>query len=144
MPRTRTLAPWLPTTATALLIALWLLSLPFYAGSSLGPYFSWRLEHARLKLQWSPFTHHESFFVDANAEGLRWTPDSHFYAINNWFITVPLWIPLALAAPATVVLWYRRSRAYAGHCKRCGYDRRGLPPGAACPECGSGKPPRRS
>ena len=49
-----------------------------------------------------------------------------------WF--VPLWAPLLLCGPPTVVLWRRRC-IRAGFCS-CVYARAGLPESAACPECG--------
>ena len=54
---------------------------------------------------------------------------------------LPLWMPAALAAAPALLLWVQdirmRHRDRAGHCIRCGYDRRGLPALANCPECGS-------
>ncbi len=53
----------------------------------------------------------------------------------------PLW---AVSLVTIVVPARRLARATADHsrrrrglCRRCGYDRRGLPPGGPCPECGS-------
>jgi hypothetical protein len=55
-------------------------------------------------------------------------------------IVVPLWIPFAVAAVPTGLLWRaelrRRSRALSTLCLSCGYDRQGLAPDAMCPECG--------
>jgi rubrerythrin len=51
---------------------------------------------------------------------------------------------MLLAGLGAVALWIedaRRRRAAraiaAGLCKKCGYDRRGLPADATCPECGT-------
>ncbi len=57
---------------------------------------------------------------------------------------VPLWIPFLVSAVATLAIWkwpdsaVRRRRS--GRCVECGYDRRGLVVGAACPECGAAAP----
>ena len=52
----------------------------------------------------------------------------------------PLWLfPLLLWTPAALLLrsgLLARRRALTGSCPACGYDRRGLAPGAVCPECG--------
>ncbi len=50
---------------------------------------------------------------------------------------VPLWMPLTAFGFVTITLFaldFKR-RVRPGHCS-CGYDLRGLSPGAACPECG--------
>jgi hypothetical protein len=53
-----------------------------------------------------------------------------------------LWpLPLLLTVlglPVLVSGVRARRRAKAGSCPACGYDRRGLAPGAVCPECGKG------
>ncbi|MFM9996191.1 MAG: hypothetical protein ACKVU4_10360 [Phycisphaerales bacterium] len=54
-------------------------------------------------------------------------------------LTLPLWLPLVLTAVPGVWLWRLDRRASPGCCAACGYDLAGLTPGAACPECGSGK-----
>jgi hypothetical protein len=133
MPR-RSLLRWLLTAATAVLLLLYALSLPFYSGSSLGPSTSWRFEHGRLKLKRHTFPAHESFYVDVNSEGLHFAPEFRFNALNDWFINLPLWIPLALTSPLATFLWIRRHPK--GHCRRCGYPLRGLAPQSPCPECG--------
>lgn len=62
----------------------------------------------------------------------------------------PVWDGLALDTAFWAAVWWgtvmvprlarqhwRKSR---GRCASCGYDRRGLAPGARCPECGCGAP----
>ena len=72
------------------------------------------------------------------------------------FAKFPLWTGRAYAASAPiwaaaifpvykVGLWVagsrsRRRRRRLGLCLRCGYDRRGLPAGGRCPECGAAAP----
>jgi hypothetical protein len=48
---------------------------------------------------------------------------------------LPLWIPAALAAIPTVLLWWRDRRFPHGFCQACGYDLTGNVSGR-CPECG--------
>lgn len=59
---------------------------------------------------------------------------------NDYFIEVPLHVPLALIALVTGGLFgndtRRRRTAGTNRCAKCGYDRAGLAEGAACPECG--------
>ncbi|MFA6046789.1 MAG: hypothetical protein WC718_17540 [Phycisphaerales bacterium] len=54
-------------------------------------------------------------------------------------LRLPLWLPLLLAAVPAGLLWRTDLRAARrvtkGHCKSCGYDRRGL--SGPCPECGT-------
>jgi hypothetical protein len=57
----------------------------------------------------------------------------------HYFI-IPLWQPAAMCGVACLLLMcpdlrglYRRRR---GRCTKCNYDRHGLNPAAACPECG--------
>jgi len=56
-------------------------------------------------------------------------------------VFVPLWIPILILAAPVVLLWRADRRAAlrrrAGHCRSCGYSRRGLAPDAKCPECGA-------
>ncbi|MGH7132253.1 MAG: hypothetical protein ACREJO_09945 [Phycisphaerales bacterium] len=55
--------------------------------------------------------------------------------------TVPLWPAAAALCSGTtwlvIVDRRRRLRRAGGCCLGCGYELRGLPPGAACPECGA-------
>ena len=61
---------------------------------------------------------------------------------------VPLWMPASLTLLATLGAWRldarARHRARAGRCAQCNYDRAGLAPGAACPECGAFRRARQS
>lgn len=51
-------------------------------------------------------------------------------------LSLPLWIPLALVVTPTVLALRRGSCRGRGACVVCGYDLAGLPPDAACAECG--------
>jgi len=50
-------------------------------------------------------------------------------------VSVPIWIPLLLAAvPTAVLFWRDRRRIPPGHCQQCGYNLTGNVSGR-CPEC---------
>lgn len=92
--------------------------------------------------------------VQPSAPGMWrvYRPQSHFkdgltpyLAAGQGFLTlrVPFWcllpVPIALLI-AACVLDARNSSKATHACKRCGYSRTGLAPGAACPECGTSAP----
>ncbi len=56
------------------------------------------------------------------------------WAVVVWPIPPLLWTPAALLLRSGTLA---RRRAVTGSCPACGYDRRGLAPGAVCPECGN-------
>ena len=70
---------------------------------------------------------------------------------RTWYPAVlplrPIWDGLALDTVFWAAVWWgivmvprvacRRWRESRGRCASCGYDRRGLTPGARCPECGN-------
>lgn len=70
----------------------------------------------------------------------RWKPawDTSPY---GWSVSVPIWLPTAVAALGFLPLaWLDRraaNLARMGRCRSCGYDRRGLAADAKCPECGT-------
>jgi hypothetical protein len=52
-------------------------------------------------------------------------------------VFIPLW-PAAVVAVFTAASWWRAWRKVPdGHCRKCRYDLRTLPPGSPCPECGA-------
>jgi hypothetical protein len=67
----------------------------------------------------------------------RWMWWVHTEQMDQYtrLVLVPLWIPFLAVAGITAWLWYR-DRRIPGLCRRCRYDRAGLAPEAACPECG--------
>lgn len=75
--------------------------------------------------------------------GTEWMPtvDLHRRTPIRWAVTVPLWM---LAVPAGLLgiagAWKLRQRRGPDSCV-CGYDLTGLAPAAACPECGTPRPP---
>ncbi len=82
--------------------------------------------------------------TDANPHGAGqwwWFPRFFDGRYGTW-VHLPLWCVLAIAMISTARLWYRDSATYRRRhplvCADCGYDRRGLVDGAACPECGAG------
>ena len=59
-------------------------------------------------------------------------------------VSVPLWIPVALALATAVTAWgfdglarRRRRAARLNLCPKCNYNRAGIGGGMSCPECGS-------
>ena len=52
-----------------------------------------------------------------------------------WTVVLPLWIPLAVVALPTGLLWWRTRPPKPGHCPHCGYNLTGNVSGV-CPECG--------
>jgi hypothetical protein len=62
------------------------------------------------------------------------------YRTDRWLdrrIFLPLWVPFALVAIPTAILWWRdRRRIPPGHCRNCGYNLTGNVSGI-CPECGA-------
>lgn len=60
--------------------------------------------------------------------------------VESRIVLVPLWLIAAILGGPLAWSWLRRRRVRRrvadGRCVKCGYDRRGLGGGAACPECG--------
>jgi hypothetical protein len=81
--------------------------------------------------------------LDRNGAGwadFGWWPQYKTPPWGGFSLILPLWIPIAVLGVAVggwtfAALRARRHRK--GFCPKCHYDRRGLPAGAKCPECGS-------
>lgn len=60
------------------------------------------------------------------------------------YVWIPIWAFTLGAGLLGAVGWRwersARNRARVGCCRECGYDCRGLPGGATCPECGAANP----
>jgi len=59
------------------------------------------------------------------------TATARIYWIPTW------WFAILATGVALLCLWRTRWYPAAGGCDACGYSRRGLLPGALCPECGA-------
>lgn len=93
----------------AVVLIAQVLSLPFYAGSSLGPRTAWRLEHGRLTLTHGPHAASEGVYVAFNTEGLRWRPEASIVSASQWRLTLPLWM-IILPLVGCVLATSRRVR----------------------------------
>lgn len=67
----------------------------------------------------------------------NWTPTYEPWTSGDGQIFIPHWLTAALLLAPALPFWWFRSRERAGHCAKCGYDLKGLPGGAVCPECGT-------
>jgi len=62
------------------------------------------------------------------------------YSVKPYVVEVGVSVlyPVLLTTIPAALLWYADRRRFGLHaCKKCNYDRRGLPPDAKCPECGT-------
>lgn len=77
---------------------------------------------------------------DSGGVGWLWLPRSASWGTSRVILAVPLWcfaVPFVAIAFATERRYRRQLKLdRKGKCRKCGYDRTGLPPGARCPECG--------
>ena len=63
----------------------------------------------------------------------RWRPRANVADVISSY-TIPLWLPLAILTPLTVIAWRKARWPLPGHCE-CGYNLTGNVSGR-CPECG--------
>ena len=74
-------------------------------------------------------------------EPLQWRPRFSMQGGWFWALDLPLWMPLVPLATVAGVTNTRalreRRRRCINACAACGYDRTGLTPAVACPECGA-------
>jgi 4-amino-4-deoxy-L-arabinose transferase-like glycosyltransferase len=76
----------------------------------------------------------------AQTPGIGWWITYDFSQPQFWWtVNVPLWIPIAGCIGAAALARRKESAEFkqTDRCARCGYERTGLSPGAACPECGT-------
>lgn len=59
-------------------------------------------------------------------------------------LRIPLWTFAAATGVGAAAFMWRARKVPVSGCAGCGYDRAGLAPGAACPECGRAARPRYS
>ncbi len=57
---------------------------------------------------------------------------------TDWELWISLWLPAGATFVVSTISAFMvsRTRRRPGHCRKCGYDRSGLPTDAPCPECG--------
>ena len=153
--RTRRILKWTSIALSLLILAIWMISLRFYAAALISE------NEARVWLESQP--NHFCISSDSLGRSRRATPgvsDSGTWAslglempriiqwppVMNYEVLVPYWLPLLLTAIPTAWLWHRDRRLFScspDHllCSRCGYDLTGNTSGV-CSECGLAKPPR--
>ena len=86
------------------------------------------------------FEHHPNWSFDADqppATGLPWKPLWLPFLANSLILGLPLTLAGVGAARAARA-GLAKFRGRGDRCPRCGYPRKGLARGAACPECGGG------
>jgi hypothetical protein len=66
-------------------------------------------------------------------------PRIRFFPSGSWDCNLPLWLFLLPMLIPTTRAWLALTSPTL--CKRCHYDRAGLPADAVCPECGIPAPP---
>lgn len=142
---------WAASALAGLLLAGWIASGSMCYSWELQDWTMVTLVHGRIEILSSRDVMMERLvsFPDPYLPGeLRWRP----WHLSMGFIpekqsyqptpvaVIPLWPPLLLVALPAAYLWRRdwlaSRRARIGLCVNCDYDRTGLDPAAACPECG--------
>lgn len=126
-------------TAAGLIIALFLLSIPW--GFVLGGR-SQTLILDGGRLSW--FASGSSTVYPATARppptGVYWGPSLPEFGVefSLWprFLRIPLWLPFVFVAVPIAFLWWVDRLALPGFCAACGYDLTGNVSGR-CPECGT-------
>ena len=96
---------WWALSASVFVFLVYAANVPFYAGSSLGERYSWRMEHGRVTVERSRATTPEPFWLDINSEGLSFAWDWNEYGPGEWTLVLPLWIPLALCLLWLLLAW---------------------------------------
>ena len=92
------------------------------------------LEHEPGYSTWDPFERGWTFYRQSKTARISWS--FHLFRFGtDWALMIPLWIPFALFAIPTLLLWWCDRRLPTDHCNQCGYNLTGNVTGI-CPECG--------
>ena len=152
------IAKWTGTILSLLILATWLITVPAFTKKQLeifytAPAFDLVLVDGTIQFRrsYAPWNGGKAFYVTWS-ECIGYTledrvpfglglPKSRRFARLSTGLTLPLWIPLALAAIPTLALWRRDRRPGPGHCPTCHYNLTGNTSGV-CPECGTAIPNR--
>lgn len=138
--RTRKLLKWSTSAATLTLIAVWICSRWFYLWwvTSVG---------VAVNINSGLITFANTGANSGVSAGLTLQRHSQPRPLRLWFespppgslpyFALPLWLPAAACAAISFLFWRGGRPPSDGCCAACSYDRRGLDPAAACPECGS-------
>ncbi len=130
--------------ATTSLVLVFIISLWWRPFLLFQPRSSVTLMPGAMMIYWEPETISQSLFERRRsvladvAASVIWKL-RHSVAADSGMIVLPLW-PFAGATFAVMALTCRaasRRHRPAGCCQTCGYDRRGIPSNAPCPECGN-------
>ncbi|HVU62470.1 MAG TPA: hypothetical protein VHC70_00740 [Phycisphaerales bacterium] len=146
-PRIRRTIKWGGAAMTALLAAVWV-----WSGSRMVEWSTsnglWigllngRVEFTPVEGFIPPGTGRVRWYK-GNDFSLRWACSWHRDKYG-WLLILPLWPSIAILAVPTGVAWRKdaaaRRRERAAQCRKCRYDRTGIPVVVVCPECGT--PPR--
>jgi hypothetical protein len=101
--------------------------------SELPRHASWTLERSS-GWAWGPWTWRAGTYGERIFHaGFQCWRDQY-----TWNFGLSLLYPVLLTTIPAAFLWYKDRRRFGRHaCQKCGYDRRGLPAEAKCPECGT-------
>lgn len=151
--RLRRVTKWTSTFLSALILLVWILSVPLITRSPLALIYDrppvWAvLQYGNIMSfikQHDTGVYHQGLVLTHQNPASNWhgrlrygllLPSlEHDESKNYWEGYLPLWLPFLMFAAPTAFLWYRDRRIPAGHCQACGYDLRGNVSGI-CPECG--------
>lgn len=148
--RFRRFAKWMGTILSALILALWILSIPIVPNGGLQiNYFDtprvWSIYCGAAHWSLLPQLGEPPGFQVSGGTSPRNRWDSFGICLPShtfrpgaleWY-SVPLWIPFLIAGIPTAILWHRdRRQIPPGHCPPCDYNLTGNTSGV-CPECGA-------
>ncbi len=143
--RRRPVLAWVAAVVTALVCAAWILSLRRDVGTGRGPWLFGILGGGISVSYWDmsdvKFSRMRWFQFPETPVVYRWLPevsarDPYGPPRYRFWLYVPLWVPLVVAAVLTLLAWRWKRRTPPGTCRSCGYDLTGNVSGR-CPECGT-------